>query len=97
RPEVFPTAAEGILTFRKELVKILQESRVVPVSVENPRMMMVAHRYCKQYVDIIALCRDCQTIDKRLICLSVWAHQELALRTATGDQVRAAWQNLTGT
>jgi hypothetical protein len=43
------------LALGKQLVKVFQKGGVVAVSVVNPCVMVIAHRYGEQYVNVVAL------------------------------------------
>ena len=87
-PEVLPTAAEGILTFGEQLMKVFEERRVVAVRVLDACMMMVAHGRGEDDADPVSMGGDSQAVDEGVVGLAVWPHEKLPLRTAARDHVR---------
>ena len=63
-PEVLPTAAEGVLTFGEELMKVFEERRVVAVRVLDACMMMVAHGRGEDDADPVSMGCDGQAVDE---------------------------------
>ena len=92
-PEVLPAAAEGVLTFGEQLMKVLEERRVVAVRVLDAGMVMVAHGRSEDDADPVALGGDGQAIDKGVVGFAVRPHEKLPLRTAARDHVRPTWKD----
>jgi len=63
-PEVLPTAAESILTFCEQLMKVFEERRVVAVRVLDACMMMVAHGRGEDDADPVSMGCDGQGVDE---------------------------------
>jgi len=57
-------------------------------------MVMVAHRDGEQHSDAEPLGGDTEAVNERIVGLAVGSHQELPLRAATRDHVRAPRKNL---
>jgi len=86
-PEVLPTAAEGILTFGEQLMKVFEERRVVAVRVLDARMVMVAHGRGEDDANPVPLGCDGEAIDEGVVGLVVRAHEKLPLCAAASDHV----------
>jgi hypothetical protein len=54
RPEVLPSAPQGILTAGQELVKVLDELRIAACAIVDHGMIVVAHRAGQQDIDVTA-------------------------------------------
>ena len=63
-PQVLPTAAERILTFGEQLMKVFEERRVVAVRVLDARMVMVAHGRGEDEADPVPMGCDGQAVDE---------------------------------
>src|SRR5262245_1829770 len=74
---------------------MLEKCRVVPQSIVDARVVMIAHRDGEQHLDVETSSRFGETIDKGVVRFPVGAHEELPLRTPARDHVRLAGQNLT--
>ena len=87
-PEVLPTAAEGVLTFGEQLMKVFEERRVVAVRVLDAPMVMVAQGRGENDADPVSMGCDGQAVDEGVVGLAVWPHEKLPLRTAASNHVR---------
>src|SRR6188474_3242636 len=90
RPEVLPTAAQGVLAARKELVEMLDELGIPAGPVEDHGVVVVAHRARQDHVDVAAHGGVDEAVEERVVGRVVWPQQELALGAATRDQVELA-------
>jgi len=86
-PEVLPTAAEGVLTFGEQLMKVLEEGRVIAVGVLDSSMVMVAHGRGEDDTNQVPLGCDGEAIDEGVVGLVVRANEKLPLCAAASDHV----------
>ena len=69
-PEVLPAAAEGVLAFGKQLVKVLEECRIAAVRVLDAGVVVVAHRRSEDDANAVALGGDGEAIDEGIVRLA---------------------------
>jgi hypothetical protein len=72
----------------KELVKMLEEGRIVAIRIVDPCVVVVAHCDREEHLNAVAVSSLRQTVDEGVIRLSIRPHQELPLRAAARDHVR---------
>jgi hypothetical protein len=75
---------------------MFDEGRVVPVGIVNAGVVMVAHRRGEEDLDAGLFGGHRETVDERVVGFLIRPHQELPLRTAAGDHVRATREDVTG-